>query len=104
MDDPKPKPLSSRQYEWWRKVRERGRERYIKVNGILGFGLITAALFALLPLAAGRPFNWPRTLFSFVFFPIAGKFVGEWLWKYYEWRFYYTPEDPAPIGLALAHA
>lgn len=80
--------MSPKQFEKWAKIREKGRTRYIWVNGVLGWGLTTGVLWAVVMAALQ---GWKHlALFltlAAIGFPIGGYFFGRWTWSLFEKQF-----------------
>lgn len=76
--------------ERWAKIRARGRRSFILQDCVVGWGLVSAALFGLiLPAAKGVP--WPDALHtlgsSLVLFPSIGYLYGTVMWRAGEARY-----------------
>ncbi|MEM6798040.1 MAG: hypothetical protein AAF589_00870 [Planctomycetota bacterium] len=72
----------------WEKTRARGRNRFIRVYGVLGWGVSTAVFWSIFMTFVQ---GWERLLqvlpFALVAFPIGGYFFGSWAWKVSENRY-----------------
>jgi hypothetical protein len=76
----------------WESTRERGRRRFVIVEGVLRFGLSVAVLQALtshLLGSPGPPFG--HLALNLVLFPLAGIWFGGRVWadnerRYADWR------------------
>ena len=88
------KPLDAKSYRRWQKAREGGKMRYVILNGVLGWGLLTASMFTMVPVLMGEPFDSLRAALSFVLFPIGGILFGTYMWSHMEKRFAAGPEEP----------
>ena len=60
----------------------RGLVRFILLRGVLGWGVPTAVLFAVLMVLFGEPEGFGVHLGrALMAFPPAGVFFGAWLWR-----------------------
>jgi hypothetical protein len=73
----------------WKLTRSRGRNRFILVTGVLGWGLTTAVIWSLL-MAGIQGWNRLPTLLpiAIIVFPICGYFFGTFVWKSTETKYY----------------
>ena len=57
----------------WAKIREKGKQRFVLVNGVLGWGVSTAILWVFLMEFLEPSENiWVRPITALIIFPIAG--------------------------------
>lgn len=64
-----------------------GRTRYILLFGVLGWGLLTAALFTVWIYFRMGPLNLVKLVLPFILFPIGGYFWGAFMWSTMKKRF-----------------
>ena len=66
----------------WAKTREKGKQRFVLVNGVLGWGVPTAILWAVL-MEFIEPLEniWVRPIIALIIFPIAGIAFGHLTWN-----------------------
>ncbi len=81
------RPMTPTQRAWWVKTRAKGRNRFVWVRGVCGFGLGSALFFAPFnELIQHGPANFSlqRMVWSLplicVVFAIAGFVWGHWVW------------------------
>ena len=68
--------------EKWAKTREKGKQRFVLVNGILGWGVTTAILWSvLMELIEPSQNIWVRPTIALIIFPIAGIAFGHLTWN-----------------------
>lgn len=68
--------------EKWAKTREKGKQRFVLINGVLGWGVTTAILWAALMEYIEPSENiWVRSIIALIIFPIAGVAFGHLMWK-----------------------
>ena len=68
--------------EKWAKTREKGKQRFVLINGVLGWGVTTAILWAALMEYIEPSENiWVRPIIALFIFPIAGVAFGHLMWK-----------------------
>ena len=68
--------------EKWAKTREKGKQRFVLVNGVLGWGVPTAILWAILMEFIESSENiWVRPTIALIIFPIAGIAFGHLTWN-----------------------
>lgn len=68
--------------EKWAKTREKGKQRFVLVNGVLGWGVSTAILWAALMEFLEPSENiWVRPIIALIIFPIAGIAFGHLMWN-----------------------
>ena len=61
----------------WAKIREKGKQRFVLVNGVLGWGVSTAILWVFLMEFLEPSENiWVRPITALIIFPIAGVAFG----------------------------
>ncbi len=66
----------------WAKIREKGKQRFVLVNGVLGWGVPTAILWAVLMELLDPSENiWVRPIIALIIFPIAGIAFGHLMWN-----------------------
>jgi uncharacterized membrane protein YvlD (DUF360 family) len=68
--------------ERWKKTRQKGREKYILVNGVLAWGIPTALVWSV-TMAILQPSEniWVRPLIALVIFPLGGIGFGYFTWN-----------------------
>ena len=67
--------------EKWAKTREKGKQRFVLVNGVLGWGITTAILWSVLMEFIEPSENiWIRPIIALIVFPIAGVVFGHLMW------------------------
>ena len=87
---------SSKQIDRWRRMRQMGRSRYIRLYGVLGWGLSTGILWALAMAAMEGWENLPILLpLAVICFPVGGYFFGAIMWRLFEAQFKRTTSTPA---------
>lgn len=65
----------------WVKIREKGKQRFVLVNGVLGWGATTAILWSvLMELIEPSQNIWVRPIIALIIFPIAGVVFGHLMW------------------------
>ena len=66
----------------WAKTREKGKQRFVLVNGVLGWGIPTAILWVIL-MEFIEPLEniWVRPIIALIIFPIAGIAFGHLTWN-----------------------
>jgi hypothetical protein len=86
--------MSRQQLDNWAEIRQKGRTRYVWLNGVLCWGLPTGVLWAV-AMAAMEGWNRLPLLLAFAIigFPIGGFFFGWWNWKMAEGRYQQTLRD-----------
>ncbi|MHC6645037.1 hypothetical protein ACYTPF_00465 [Alteromonas sp. HB246098] len=68
--------------EKWAKTREKGKQRFVLVNGVLGWGVTTAILWSvLIELIEPSQNIWVRPIIALIIFPIAGIAFGHLTWN-----------------------
>lgn len=68
--------------EKWVKTREKGKQHFVLVNGVLGWGLPTAILWVFLMEILEPSENiWVRPITALIIFPIAGVAFGHLMWN-----------------------
>lgn len=67
--------------EKWEKIRSKGKNRFVWVNGVLIWGLTTAILWSIM-MEIVQPSNdiWIRPLIALIIFPIGGIAFGHFTW------------------------
>jgi hypothetical protein len=74
--------MSERDVARWEATRSKGRSRYIWLFGVVGWGVFTGLIWALI---LGWQQGWDRLpallAFGLIGFPIGGYFWGDWMWK-----------------------
>lgn len=67
--------------EKWAKTREKGKQRFVLVNVVLGWGITTAILWSVLMEFIEPSENiWIRPIIALIVFPIAGVVFGHLMW------------------------
>ena len=91
--------MNAKQAERWAKSRQRGRTRYIWVNGVLGWGVTMGLVW---PIAMAAQQGWQHLTgllpIALVGFPIGGYFFGVWTWRVYESQFDRINSSPATLA------
>lgn len=74
-------PSKEQRLAKWATTRQKGKRRFVLVNGVLGWGLLTAILW-LAFMWAIMPTHFTNINLAIVFttFPIGGFFWGYWVW------------------------
>tara|TARA_Y100001001_G_C7865389_1_gene259282 strand:+ start:80 stop:337 length:258 start_codon:yes stop_codon:yes gene_type:complete len=68
--------------EKWAITREKGKQRFVLVNGVLGWGVSTAILWVFLMEFLEPSENiWVRPITALIIFPIAGVAFGHLMWN-----------------------
>ena len=68
--------------EKWVQIREKGKQRFVLVNGVLGWGVTTAIFWAVLMEFIEPSENiWVRPIIALIIFPIAGIAFGHLMWN-----------------------
>tara|TARA_Y100000052_G_C2923145_1_gene69570 strand:+ start:333 stop:590 length:258 start_codon:yes stop_codon:yes gene_type:complete len=68
--------------EKWAITREKGKQRFVLVNGVLGWGVTTAILWSvLMELIEPSQNIWVRPIVALIIFPIAGIAFGHLMWN-----------------------
>jgi hypothetical protein len=89
--------MTEKQLARWAKVREKGRARYILLYGVLFWGVLTGALWAVAMAAVQGWDRLPTYLaFGLIGFPIGGVLFGAWTWKIAEARYREAADTPDP--------
>ncbi|KTF07072.1 conserved hypothetical protein, membrane [marine sediment metagenome] len=66
----------------WAKIRKKGKQRFVLVNGVLGWGVTTAILWSvLMELIEPSQNIWVRPIIALIIFPIAGIAFGHLMWN-----------------------
>ena len=80
--------MTPQQKEKWSKVRRLGQQRYILLYGVLGWGVTTGVVWAIVMSAIG---GWDGLIFrlalALITFPLGGYFVGKQMWSRTEKKF-----------------
>ena len=80
----------NKKWDRWETTRAKGQNRFVWVNGVVGWGLTTGLVW---PRAMSAIQGWDRLWvyfpLSLALFPIGGFFWGRWMWadmerKYHE--------------------
>ena len=83
--------MTDQQASSWAAVRERGRRRYILVNGVLCWGVITGVLWSGVMWFQSHERTLPAFALllgiALVGFPLGGLVWGAWMWRCMERRF-----------------
>lgn len=73
--------MNERQARRWVKIRASGRDRFVWIYGVFGWGVSTGVLVSLVISFLNQ---WEGVLFymalGLVLFPIGGYFWGRWVW------------------------
>ena len=88
------KDLASKWHKWER-TRARGEKRFVWVNGVLGWGLVTAALFSIV-MVMFRDSSIAMVPIAFLVFPVGGYFWGKIVWRIAEGQYAKDHGLPAP--------
>lgn len=76
----------------WENTRERGRDRFVLIEGVLIFGFGCGIANALIMQLVGDEGTlWIRMAINLVLFPVGGLWMGHMMWnqnerRYAEWR------------------
>jgi Na+/proline symporter len=74
--------MTQKQLEKWSKARQKGRNRYVLLTWVIGWGLWTALLLSVMRGYLDGWGEFPRSLaLGVIAFPIGGYFLGQWTWK-----------------------
>ena len=74
--------MNQRNMKKWEQIRSKGRSRYIWVNGVVIFGLVTAISWSIMmELVQPSEFIFLRPLMALILFPAGGYFFGIFNWK-----------------------
>ncbi len=79
--------MKKQQQEKWKKIRARGMRRYILMNGVAGWGLPLAFLYATISTYADQgsvTFNdafYRLLIIAVLLFSIGGIIVSIWMWN-----------------------
>jgi hypothetical protein len=85
------------QLKKWAKTRQMGRTRYIWLYGVIGWGLATGVLWAILmAFLNGRDRLPMYFVLGVIIFPIGGYFFGSWTWAKLEEKFRQAEQDSIP--------
>ena len=88
--------MNAKRSQRWQRTRQMGRSRYIRLYGVLGWGLSTGIVWALVMAARLGWDNLPILLpVALVAFPIGGYFFGVLTWRMFEAQFERTTSTPA---------
>jgi len=76
----------------WEKVRNKGKLRFMIINGALIWGMTTAFFWSIVMhfIQPIEPF-WVRPAIALMTFPIGGLFWGLWVWRTSEKKFQSNP-------------
>lgn len=86
--------MSQKQLVNWAKTRQKGRARYVWLNGVLTWGLTTGVLWAIAMAAMQGWERLPLLLaLAVICFPIGGFFYGMWTWKMAENQYQQASRD-----------
>jgi hypothetical protein len=76
------KKMTPQQAERWAKIRAKGRNRFVRLVGVVGWGLPVAVLWSLTMAAIqGWDRIWLYLPIALVGFPVAGYWFGSTLWR-----------------------
>jgi len=85
--------MTEREASAWSAVKARGRQRYILMTGILGWGLLMAFGVTLVTELFTDPPGplWGRLALALAIYPFGGFWFGQRMWsdnerRYVEWR------------------
>ena len=68
--------------EKWARIREKGKQRFVLVYGVLGWGVSTGLLWSLLMAFIEPSENvWGKLAIAMIIFPIAGIAFGHLTWN-----------------------
>jgi len=84
----------------WKTVRVQGKKQFVLKTGVLGWGITTGVLWAImmsLTVNAGRFI--PTLITALITFPIGGYFYGAWLWDDSEKKYLKYIEENGEITL-----
>ncbi|MEN9491217.1 MAG: hypothetical protein RJA63_1666 [Pseudomonadota bacterium] len=70
----------------WEVTRAKGEKRFVWVNGVLGWGLLTATLFSAF-MVGFNDASWATILVAFLIFPAGGYFWGVAVWRIAEGQY-----------------
>jgi hypothetical protein len=88
-------PMNKRRAEKWAVIRAKGRGRYILVNGVLLWGILTGVLWSIIMSALQ---GWHSLSFflptALIIFPVCGYFFGAWTWKKTEGEYQKSISQP----------
>ncbi len=77
---------SAMKWRKWEATRAKGKRRFVWVNGVLGWGLLTAALFSAFMIGFGDA-SWAIVPVAFLIFPAGGYFWGLAVWRITEGQY-----------------
>lgn len=84
----------ARKWHRWERTRERGEKRFVWVNGVLAWGLLTAALFSVGMIMFGDS-SIVIVPIAFLVFPAGGYFWGKIVWRITEGQYAKAHRLPA---------
>lgn len=85
----------ARKWHRWERTRERGEKRFVWVNGVLAWGLLTAALFSVGMIMFGGS-HIAIVPIAFLVFPAGGYFWGKIVWRITESQYAKDHRLPTP--------
>lgn len=72
----------------WEKTRKKGKNRFIWINGVLGWGVTTAILWSsMMEVFEPSEEIWVRPLIALVVFSIGGIAFGHLIWNQAEKKY-----------------
>jgi hypothetical protein len=72
---------------------KQGRTKYVILNGVIGWGLLTATLFVIWTYFTKTQISPKDVIIPFILFPIGGIFWGLFMWHYFKRRIESSPRD-----------
>lgn len=66
---------------------KKGKTRYVVLNGVIGWGLLTATLFVTWKYLTNSRIDYRDIIIPFIIFPIAGMLWGLSMWYHLKRRF-----------------
>jgi len=106
----KPKIMPPAQFERWKKIRAKGKPKFVIIYGMLAWGPVTGVIFHFARvLISGVPNSVENLLFAIAMFVIIGAVFGFSLWRISEKRYlatvaYLASDDGAEPGNAESEA
>jgi len=82
--------MNQRQFERWTHVREKGKDNFVWMSGVAGWGFCTGLLYAVVTQLRNHAWNAEALLsmnfvrhlaFSLMFFALAGFVFGRIVWS-----------------------
>jgi hypothetical protein len=82
-------PMSDAEAGRWAAIRQRGRDRYVLMNGVLGWGAPTGLATTIITHWLGSPGPFlGRAAVALVVFSLGGVFYGRMTWSLHEQRYH----------------